>query len=80
MKAKLKETGEVIDLAEEGIIARDGRRFAWYQVDLIPEPMDRFCYPAKPMEKKEYPDNLFQWLVWLGLGFAFGFMVASFIP
>ena len=40
MKAKVIETGEIIDLAEEGIIAKDGRHFCWYQVDLIPEPID----------------------------------------
>jgi len=40
MKARIKETGEIIDLAEQGIISHDGRRFTWYQVDLIPERND----------------------------------------
>lgn len=40
MKARHKDTGEIIELAEEGIISRDGRRFCWYQVELIPEPID----------------------------------------
>ncbi len=40
MKARLKDTGEIIELAEQGIISHDGRRFCWYQVELIPEPID----------------------------------------
>ena len=40
MQARHRDTGEIIDLAEEGIIAHDGRRFCWYQVDLLPEPID----------------------------------------
>lgn len=40
MKARHKDTGEIIELAEEGIIAHDGRHFCWYQVELIPEPID----------------------------------------
>lgn len=42
MKARHKDTGEIIELAEEGIISCDGRRFCWYQVELIPEPIDDF--------------------------------------
>ena len=42
MKARHKDTGEIIELAEEGIISHDGRRFCWYQVELIPEPIDEF--------------------------------------
>ena len=40
MKAIHRDTGEIIELAEEGITARDGRHFCWYQVDLLPEPID----------------------------------------
>ena len=47
MKARHKDTGEIIELAEEGIISRDGRRFCWYQVELIPEPIDE-CKPSLP--------------------------------
>lgn len=47
MKARHKDTGEIIDLAEEGIITHDGRRFCWYQVELIPEPIDE-CTPSLP--------------------------------
>ena len=50
MKARHKDTGEIIELAEEGIISCDGRRFCWYQVELIPEPIDDF--------KPSLPDNL----------------------
>lgn len=42
MKARHKDTGEIIELAEEGIISCDGRRFCWYQVELVPEPIDDF--------------------------------------
>ena len=45
MKARHKDTGEIIELAEEGIISCDGRRFCWYQVELIPEPIDE-CKPS----------------------------------
>lgn len=47
MKARHKDTGEIIDLAEEGIITHDGRRFCWHQVELIPEPIDE-CTPSLP--------------------------------
>ena len=47
MKARHKDTGEIIELAEEGIISHDGRRFCWYQVELIPEPIDE-CKPSLP--------------------------------
>lgn len=50
MKARHKDTGEIIELAEEGIISCDGRRFCWYQVELIPEPIDDF--------KPSLPSNL----------------------
>ena len=42
MKARHKDTGEIIELAEQGIISHDGRRFCWNQVELIPEPIDEF--------------------------------------
>ena len=47
MKARHKDTGEIIELAEEGIISCDGRRFCWHQVELIPEPIDE-CEPSLP--------------------------------
>ena len=50
MKARHKDTGEIIELAEEGIISCDGRRFCWYQVELSPEPIDDF--------KPSLPSNL----------------------
>jgi len=50
MKARHKDTGEIIELAEEGIISHDGRRFCWYQVELIPEPIDEV--------KPSLPSNL----------------------
>lgn len=52
MKARLKDTGEIIELAEEGIISCDGRRFCWYQVELIPEPIDE-CKPSIPSNLDE---------------------------
>lgn len=52
MKARLKDTGEIIELAEEGIISCDGRRFCWYQVELIPEPIDE-CKPSLPSNLDE---------------------------
>ena len=52
MMARLKDTGEIIDLAEEGIISHDGRRFCWYQVELIPEPIDE-CKPSIPSDIDE---------------------------
>ena len=52
MKARHKDTGEIIELAEEGIISRDGRRFCWYQVELIPEPIDE-CKPSLPSNLDE---------------------------
>ncbi len=58
MKARHKDTGEIIELAEEGIISCDGRRFCWYQVELITEPIDDFK-PSLPsiLEKSEKPIN-----------------------
>lgn len=62
MKARHKDTGEIIELAEEGIISRDGRRFCWYQVELIPEPIDE-CKPSLPSNldetAEEYGRNTF---------------------
>lgn len=52
MKARHKDTGEIIELAEEGIISSDGRRFCWYQVELIPEPIDE-CKPSLPSNLDE---------------------------
>lgn len=52
MKARHKDTGEIIELAEEGIISCDGRRFCWYQVELIPEPIDDFK-PSIPSDLDE---------------------------
>lgn len=52
MRARHKDTGEIIELAEEGIISRDGRRFCWYQVELIPEPIDE-CKPSLPSNLDE---------------------------
>lgn len=53
MKAKHRETGEIFDLAEEGIIARDGRHFCWHQVDLLPEPIDE-----KPSAVERVMENM----------------------
>lgn len=50
MKARHKDTGEIIELAEQGIVSHDGRRFCWNQVELIPEPIDEF--------KSSLPSNL----------------------
>ena len=52
MKARHKDTGEIIELAEEGIISHDGRRFCWYQVELLPEPIDE-CKPSLPSNLDE---------------------------
>ena len=52
MKARHKDTGEIIELAEEGIISHDGRRFCWYQVELLPEPNDE-CKPSLPSNLDE---------------------------
>lgn len=52
MIARHKDTGEIVELAEEGIISRDGRRFCWYQVELIPEPIDE-CEPSLPSNLDE---------------------------
>lgn len=52
MKARHKDTGEIIELAEEGIISCDGRRFCWYQVEIIPEPIDE-CKPSLPSNLDE---------------------------
>ena len=40
MKAKVKDSGEIIDLAEKGVVVHDGRRFAWHHVELLPESDD----------------------------------------
>lgn len=60
MKARHKDTGEIIQLAEEGIISSDGRHFCWYQVELLPEPIDE-VQPSLPSNLDEaaegqYPD------------------------
>lgn len=52
MKARHKDTGEIIELAEEGITSCDGRHFCWYQVELIPEPIDE-CEPSLPSNLDE---------------------------
>jgi hypothetical protein len=41
MKARIKETGEIIDLAQE-VIGHKGERFQWFQLELIPELYDEF--------------------------------------
>ena len=41
MKARIKETGEIVDLAQE-VIGHKGERFQWFQLELIPEPYDEF--------------------------------------
>jgi len=41
MKARIKETGEIVDLAQE-VIGHKGERFQWFQLKLIPEPYDEF--------------------------------------
>ena len=51
MKARHKDTGEIIQLAEEGIISSDGRHFCWYQLDLIPEERDNFVITNDPNER-----------------------------
>ena len=61
MKARHKDTGEIIELAEEGIISRNGRRFCWYQVELIPEPIDE-CEPSLPSNLDEAAEN--SWAVY----------------
>lgn len=52
MKARHKDTGEIIELAEQGIISHDGRGFCWYQVELIPEPIDE-VKPSLPSDLAE---------------------------
>ena len=52
MKARHKDTGEIIELAQEGIISCDGRRYCWHQVELIPEPIDDFK-PSLPSDLDE---------------------------
>lgn len=52
MKARHKDTGEIIQLAEEGVISSDGRHFCWYQVELLPEPIDEF-QPSLPSNLDE---------------------------
>lgn len=49
MMARHKDTGEIIELAEEGIISHDGRHFCWHQVELIPEPIDE-CKSSLPSD------------------------------
>lgn len=56
MKARHKDTGEIIELAEEGIISCDGRRFCWHQVELIPEPIDEFKPSSLPSNLDEAAD------------------------
>lgn len=62
MKARHKDTGEIIELAQEGIISCDGRRYCWHQVELIPEPIDDFK-PSLPSDldeaAEEYGRNTF---------------------
>lgn len=41
MKARIKETGEIVDLAQE-VIGHKGERFQWFQLELIPEQYDEF--------------------------------------
>ena len=56
MKARHKDTGEIIELAEEGILSSDGRRFCWYQVELLPEPIDE-VQPSLPSNLDEAEFN-----------------------
>jgi len=56
MKARHKDTGEIIQLAEEGIISSDGRRFCWYQVELLPEPIDE-VQSSLPSNLEDAADN-----------------------
>ena len=57
MKARHKDTGEIIELAEQGIISHDGRRFCWYQVELIPEPIDD-VKPSLPSNLDEAAEEI----------------------
>lgn len=41
MKARIKGTGEIVDLAQE-VIGHKSERFQWFQLELIPEPYDEF--------------------------------------
>lgn len=41
MKARIKETGEIIDLAQE-VRGHKGESFQWFQIELIPEQYDEF--------------------------------------
>ena len=41
MKARIKETGEIVGLAQE-IRGHKGESFQWFQIELIPEPYDEF--------------------------------------
>jgi len=59
MKARHKDTGEIIELAEEGIISHDGRRFCWYQVELIPEPIDE----VKPSLSSNLDEAEFEYML-----------------
>lgn len=56
MRARIKDTNEVIDIAEQGIIACDGRRFTWYQVELIPEKVDDFSLSTNPTDYEDYKE------------------------
>lgn len=41
MKARIKETGEIVELAQE-IRGHKGEAFQWFQIELIPELYDDF--------------------------------------
>lgn len=57
MKARHKDTGEIIELAEQGIVSHDGRRFCWSQVELIPEPIDE-VEPSLPSNLDEAAEEI----------------------
>ena len=62
MKARHKDTGEIIELTEEGIISCNGRKYCLHQVELLPEPID-VVQPSLPSNldeaAKEYGRNTF---------------------
>lgn len=67
MKARIKETGEIVDLAHE-VRGHKGESFQWSMLELIPEPCDEFPYnnPSDTLDgeieniwKKLSCDNLF---------------------
>lgn len=62
MKARHKDTGEIIELTEEGIISCNGRKYCWHQVELLPEPVD-VVQPSLPSNldeaAEEYGRNTF---------------------